>query len=310
MGDEQKMEPVASTEGGGSSSISGAAVKGSFRVAREGLRGYFFILARTQEEAVQQILVAAGYQKFTPDPNIDSDWKIFDSQLSGAFTQKGASQASALRFKIGLEEALKLKSPNRTRFFEGLRSKDAGTAVEGVLNDIFHNLAAGDIELKVAIEAAQLEEPRPKETVEPPRAPEEAETSIEVIILSDPVGGKSASNLKFGDRILVRIDAAKPSGLSFAQSMGAYKDGKMEAVLADVILTHQEEKSFKVTAYFVEQHKKCVGYLESPEIKVRMAVKEEASKPRDRGWWKIAVAVLGGLIAVLAGIGIYLYFFG
>jgi len=308
MGDEQKMEPVAKGEGGESPFISGAAVKGSFRITREGLRGYFFILARTQEEVVQQILVAAGYQKFTPDPNIDSDWKTFDSQLSGAFTQKGASQASALRFKIGLEEALKLKSPSRTGFFEGLRSKDARTAVEGVLSDIFHNLAAGDIELKVAIEAVEVGEPSPKGATVPFQATDEAESFIEVIILSDPVGGKSVSNLKFGDRIFVRIDAAKPSGLSFAQSMGAYKDGKLEAVPADVIFTHQEEKSFKVTAYFVQQHKKCVGYLESPEIKVRMAAKEEVAKPKEKSWWKIAVAILGGLIAALAGVGIYLYF--
>ena len=318
MAEEGKMEQeLGKGEGKQNRATAGIVVKGSFNITREGLQGFFAIMASADgEEVVQGILLAAGYQKLSSDLDINSDWREFTNLLSSASMRKEVSQANSIRFRVSLEEALQEKSPNRERFFASLRSQNTQNEVEGVLKDIFRNLAAGEIELKMFVQPVETLN-RPSETtsesfqeVEANQDEEKEGGEIEVLILSDPISGKSASSLEFGDRILVRVDGEKPEGLSFAKSIGAYENDKMQPVAADVILTRMDGKEFKVIAYFIDHHKKCIGFLESPEIMVRMASQEElAEPPKEGSWWKPVAVILAGLIVVLVGIGIYFIFF-
>ena len=294
------------------------AVKGSFNILREGLQGFFAILAQTDtvEDVVQGILLAVGYQRLSSDLQIDSDWRDFTNLLSGAAMREEVSQVSSVRYRVALEESLKEKSSSREKLFEGLRSQDPKKEVEEVLRDIFHNLAAGEIELKIVIQTIEEVDrtAAPTESLsaiaaQSSQGAEESEDFIDVLILSDPITGKSASELKLGDQIMVRVDIEKPVGMAFARSIGAYENDKVKPVPADVILTRQEGKELRIVAYFIEQKKKCAGSLESPEIKVSMATKEDIVKPKERGWLKLVLAIVGGLGVILVGVGIYIFFF-
>ncbi|MDI6785676.1 MAG: hypothetical protein QMD92_03105 [bacterium] len=230
-------------------------IKARFRADHTKHYGMIFLALNLEKEMLEKIEVAVASDMRLCQFDESASWENFEKVVYGLQLRDGVIPRLTGILKHRIKEIFRSKS-KKMQFVQILKNGNYSLFKDWFRDEIASAVNDNSLDLKVDIDLISTLEPEravkslPKEKEEPgivqklKKEKREADFVLEVALSISPLSGILVSDLRRGDRVIVKIVDNREVGMYIAKLMGGRKDNKIIPIIAyveDVIFINEHD---------------------------------------------------------------------
>jgi hypothetical protein len=219
-------------------------VKARFRAEKIKYYGMIFLVLDLGRESLEKLEVAVANDMRLCQFDESASWENFERVVYGLQLKEGIVPRLTGILKHRIKEIFRSKN-KKSQLFRSLKSENYPLFKDWFRDEIANAVNDNSLELKVDINLISSLEPEEKVKIEEEekkpevvkkieKEKEEASFTLEIALSVSPLTGILVSELRRGDRVIVKIVDKREVGMYLARLMGGRKDNKIIPIIAYV----------------------------------------------------------------------------